>query len=103
MVVTAAGASNAPHGFWGSSAQATLMLVFGTFFWGLSFPLMKNWLDAGQASHGPGGDVVAGLTLMGLRSLFGLPLLLLIAPRLLLASNRREWAFGLLLGILNFA
>src|SRR5439155_21187946 len=57
---------------------------------------------AAQLSHGPGGDVVAGLTLIGLRSLLGLPLLILVSPRLLFAPNRREWTFGLLLGVLNF-
>ncbi len=101
-IASAAGAPRAALRVSGSCARATLLLVLGTFFWGLSFPLMKNWLDAAKLTHGPGGDVIAGLTLIGLRSLFGVPLLLLIRPRLLFAANRREWCCGLLLGMLNF-
>jgi drug/metabolite transporter (DMT)-like permease len=78
------------------------MLVLATLCWGLSFPLMKNWLNAAEQDHCPGGDLVAALTLQGFRSLLALPLLAVFQPRWFRVS-RGELGLGLLLGSLNGA
>src|SRR5437660_10613884 len=84
-----------------SHAQATLMLAVVTLFWGLSFPLMKNWLNAAEATGCPGGQVVAGLTVTALRTVLALVLVALFQPRLFLAPSLREWGIGLLIGLGN--
>jgi len=57
------------------SVRATVMLVLTTFVWGLSFPLMKRWLDASQDC--PGGSLLAAVTLILVRMTLGLVILAL--------------------------
>jgi drug/metabolite transporter (DMT)-like permease len=77
------------------------MLVLTTLFWGLSFPLMKNWLDATHEVAYPGGGECAGLTLIGIRVGLALLILAVFQPRLFSRPTWREWRIGLALGALN--
>jgi hypothetical protein len=81
------------------SKKASGMLLFITLLWGLSFPLMKNWLLASE--NCPGGPVVAGLTMVALRMTLALLVLGVLLPKLFLAPSRREFGIGLLLGLIN--
>jgi drug/metabolite transporter (DMT)-like permease len=74
----------------------TLMLVTVTALWGLSFPLMKGWLEASRDC--PGGQPVAGFTLIALRMFLGLIILALVQPRLFLGPSGREVRIGLFIG-----
>src|SRR5437588_6001211 len=87
--------------FRGSHAHATLMLAVVTLFWGLSFPLMKNWLNAAEATNCPGGQIVAGLTVTALRTVLALILVAVFQPRWFLAPSLREWGVGLVIGLAN--
>ncbi len=84
-----------------TARRASLMLILSTLFWGLSFPLMKQWQV--QAVECPGGDLIASHTLMALRACLGLLLLAALRPSLLLRATRREFQIGACLGLLNFA
>jgi drug/metabolite transporter (DMT)-like permease len=77
------------------------MLVLITFFWGLSFPLVKTWLNAARAADSPGGELIAGLTMTGLRTVIALLLVAVCQPRFFLRPSRREVTAGLLLGLVN--
>ena len=100
VVVAAAHMDVPPKGIAGerrtSAARATVVLVLVTLMWGLSFPLVKLWLEAAEGC--PGGPVVTGLTLIALRMLLALVILALFQPRLFLAPSRHEHAIGLLVG-----
>lgn len=73
------------------------MLALTTLFWGLSFPLMKDWQEAARGCAG--GDIAASATLVCLRMALGLIVLALVRPRLFTAATRREHAAGALLGL----
>jgi drug/metabolite transporter (DMT)-like permease len=75
------------------------MLVVACVCWAAFFSLCKNWQQAAHAC--PGGQLVASLTLLGLRTLIALAVLAVWKPRLFLQPGRRELAVGLLLGTLN--
>jgi drug/metabolite transporter (DMT)-like permease len=75
------------------------MLVVACFCWAAFFSLCKNWQEAARAC--PGGELVASLTMLGLRTLIALALLAMLKPRLFLKPSRREIQVGLLLGTLN--
>jgi drug/metabolite transporter (DMT)-like permease len=83
------------------SARAATMLVLTTLFWGVSFPLVKNWQEA--AGGCPGGAVVASLTLVALRMGLSLLVLAVALPRLFAAPTRQEHLFGLAIGLAFFA
>jgi drug/metabolite transporter (DMT)-like permease len=76
------------------------MLVVACLCWASFFSLCKNWQDAAHAC--PGGDLVASLTLIGVRTVIALAIFVVLKPRLFLKPSRREIAIGLLLGSLNF-
>jgi drug/metabolite transporter (DMT)-like permease len=75
------------------------MLILITSMWGFSFTLMKNWQDAAQGC--PGGEIVAGLTMVALRMFLALVVLGVFLPRLFRDPTRREFMIGLLLGGIN--
>lgn len=75
------------------------MLVIVTFFWGLSFALVKDWQD--RAGDCPGGKPVAALSLIALRMLLGLVVLVAVRPRLLRAPPRAHLA-GAAVGVMFF-
>jgi drug/metabolite transporter (DMT)-like permease len=75
------------------------MLILACLCWAAFFSLCKNWQ---QAAHGcPGGNLVASLTLIGVRTVLALVTFAVWKPRLFLKPSRREIAVGLLLGTLN--
>lgn len=78
------------------TVRATGMLIVVTVFWGLSFPLMKNWQDAAQLC--PGGEALASVTIIAVRMGLGVLLLAVFQPRLLFAPSRRDHCFGALIG-----
>ncbi len=80
-----------------SPPRATLMLVLVTVFWGVSFPLVKSWQDAAEGWEG--GKLLAGLTLITLRTVPALGLLIAFQPRLLRDSTRREHLSGAAVGL----
>jgi drug/metabolite transporter (DMT)-like permease len=81
--------------------RATVALLLTTFFWGLSFPLVKTWqLAADQAEV---GKLLASFTLIALRMLPALALLIIVQPHLLTRATVREHASGALLGTVFFA
>src|SRR5262245_26931566 len=81
--------------------RATVALLLTTFFWGLSFPLVKAWqLAADQAEV---GKLLASLTPIALRMLPALALLVVAQPHLLSRAAAREHASGALLGTVFFA
>jgi drug/metabolite transporter (DMT)-like permease len=82
-----------------SESFPAAMLVVACLCWGAFFSLCKNWQDAAQDC--PGGELVASLTLLGVRTVIALGTLILLKPRLFLKLSRREIGVGLLLGTLN--
>ena len=83
-----------------SPGHATLMLVLATLFWGLSFPLAKNWQE--NTANCPGGPITGSLTLIGVRTILALLVFAIFRPSLFRLPTRREFALGLLLGFGNF-
>jgi drug/metabolite transporter (DMT)-like permease len=75
------------------------MLVLACVCWAAFFSLGKNWQEAAHAC--PGGQLLASLTLLGLRTVIALAVLAAVRPRLFLKPTRREIAIGSLLGALN--
>lgn len=84
----------------GRESWASLLLIGTTVFWGLSFPLMKNWQDARGGC--PGGAVVAAQTAILLRMAFALALFAAFRPGLFRAPAWRAHAVGALVGFMNF-
>jgi drug/metabolite transporter (DMT)-like permease len=82
-----------------SGSFPAAMLVVACVCWAAFFSLCKNWQQAAHAC--PGGQLVASLTLLGVRTLIALTALAVWKPRLFLKPGRREIAVGLLLGTLN--
>jgi drug/metabolite transporter (DMT)-like permease len=82
--------------FFGSQGHATLVLIVVTLFWGLSFPLVKDWQEAAQGC--PGGDIVSSLTLIALRMILALSILAVFSPRLFRAPSWRDHAIGTIIG-----
>jgi drug/metabolite transporter (DMT)-like permease len=74
------------------------MLVLACLCWAAFFSLCKNWQEAAHAC--PGGDLLASLTMLGVRTMIALAVLAVFKPRLFLKPSRREIAVGLLLGTL---
>lgn len=79
--------------------HAIVMLVAATFCWGMTFPLVKNWQQV--AGVCPGGDVLASLTLIGIRLPFALALFAIIRPQLVKGLSRRDVLLGFVLGLVN--
>jgi drug/metabolite transporter (DMT)-like permease len=75
------------------------MLVLACLCWGAFFTLCKNWQQAASAC--PGGELLASLTLLGVRTVIALAAFAVLRPRLFLTASRREIAVGILLGSLN--
>src|SRR5258708_7672053 len=84
----------------GSSSKAVWMLVIVTVLWGLSFPLMKNWMDASESC--PGGKGLATFTLIGLRMFSAVILLSIFQPRLALRPTSKEIGIGMMIGFTFF-
>jgi drug/metabolite transporter (DMT)-like permease len=82
-----------------SESVAVAMLVVACLCWAAFFSLAKNWQHA--AKDCPGGELVASLTLLGIRTVIALALFAVFKPRLFLRPRRHELAVGLLLGTLN--
>jgi drug/metabolite transporter (DMT)-like permease len=82
-----------------SQSFAAAMLVVACVCWAAFFSLCKNWLEAAHAC--PCGNLVASLTLLGVRTVIALATFVVFKPRLFLKPSRRELAVGLLLGTLN--
>jgi drug/metabolite transporter (DMT)-like permease len=91
----AADTTRAPH----SEAFAVAMLVVACLCWAAFFSLCKNWQEAAHAC--PGGELLASLTLLGVRTVVALAVLGVLRPRLFLKLSRQEIAVGLFLGTLN--
>jgi drug/metabolite transporter (DMT)-like permease len=83
-----------------AARHATIMLLLTTFFWGLSFPLVKVWL--GPDSDRSPDELLTALTLIALRMLPALLVLLLWKPHLLRRVTRQELATGALIGLVFF-
>src|SRR5258708_39861723 len=79
-----------------SQGHATLVLIVVTLFWGLSFPLVKDWQEAAQGC--PGGDIVSSLTLIALRMILALSILAVFSPRLFRAPSWRDHAICMIIG-----
>jgi drug/metabolite transporter (DMT)-like permease len=75
------------------------MLVLACVCWSAFFSLCKNWQQAAHAC--PGGDLLASLTLLALRTVIALAVLGVFRPGLFLKVSRHEVAVGLLLGALS--
>jgi drug/metabolite transporter (DMT)-like permease len=75
------------------------MLIVACVCWAAFFSLCKNWQEAAHAC--PGGELLASLTLLGVRTVIALAAFGVLKPRLFLTPSRREVAVGLLLGTLN--
>jgi drug/metabolite transporter (DMT)-like permease len=73
------------------------MLVLVTLIWGVSFSLSKNWQEA--AKGWPGGGLLAGLTLIALRTSLAVVLLIAFQPKLIRQSTRREHLSGAAIGV----
>jgi drug/metabolite transporter (DMT)-like permease len=82
-----------------SESFAAAMLVVACLCWASFFSLCKNWQEAAHAC--PGGELLASLTLLGVRTLIALPILVALRPRLLIKASMREIGVGLVLGALN--
>ena len=80
---------------------ASLMLVATTFLWGLTFPLGKDWLNAAEEIHFPGGTVGVVLTQLGLRMTLATLLFVAWRPNLLSSLGHAGFRRGLILGLLN--
>ncbi len=83
-----------------SQSFAAAMLVLACLCWGAYFSLAKNWQDA--ATRCPGGELLASLTLMGVRTILALALFAVLRPGLFLRPTRREWRLGASLGLVSF-
>jgi drug/metabolite transporter (DMT)-like permease len=77
------------------------MLVATTVFWGLSFPLMKDWIEAGKQREI--GGAIANFTIIAVRMAVALTVLALFRPGLFCNPRGREHRAGLILGALTFA
>jgi drug/metabolite transporter (DMT)-like permease len=82
-----------------SESFAAAMLVVACVCWASFFTLCKNWQQAAAAC--PGGELLASLTLLGVRTVIALALFAVFKPRLFLQPNRRVISVGILLGTLN--
>jgi drug/metabolite transporter (DMT)-like permease len=76
------------------------MLTVSTLFWGLSFPLGKDWQV--RTAGCPGGPGLSSLTVIALRTVLALALFAVFQRRLFVLPTRRELAIGLFLGFLSF-
>jgi len=82
-----------------SEPFAAAMLVVACLCWAAFFSLCKNWQEAARAC--PGGELVASLTLLAVRTVIALAAFVVWKPHLFLKPSRHEIAVGLLLGTLN--
>jgi drug/metabolite transporter (DMT)-like permease len=83
------------------AGRASVMLVLVTLLWSMSFPWTKTWQHHAQGC--PGGELLASLTLIGLRVPLAVVILAIWQPRLFLLPAWREHAGGVLLGVSFFA
>jgi drug/metabolite transporter (DMT)-like permease len=77
------------------------MLAVATVVWGLSFPLIKDWMQAADAQGFPGGPPQAALTLIAVRMLAGALVISLLFPRLFLRISALEFLVGFSVGVMN--
>jgi len=77
------------------------MLVLATIVWGLSFPLIKDWMQEADRQAFPGGAPQAALSLIALRMLSGAILISLLFPRKLGHISGKEFAIGFAIGFIN--
>jgi drug/metabolite transporter (DMT)-like permease len=75
------------------------MLMAACLCWAAFFSLAKNWQQAAHAC--PGGELVASLTLLGVRTVLALSIFAVWKPRLFFRPGGRELAVGVFLGMLN--
>jgi drug/metabolite transporter (DMT)-like permease len=73
------------------------MLVLVTLFWGVSFPLMKDWQTG--AAGCPGGEELATTTLIAVRMILGFALLAVFQPQLWRQATLREHVIGGVIGV----
>src|SRR5438093_12359990 len=71
-----------------SGSSAAAMLTVACLCWAAFFSLCKNWQEAAHAC--PGGELVASLTLLGVRTVIALAAFGVWKPRLFLKPSRRE-------------
>jgi drug/metabolite transporter (DMT)-like permease len=84
-----------------SQAFASAMLVVACLCWASFFSLAKHWLNGAKSC--PGGDLIASLTLIGLRPVLALLVIALVRPGLFLQPTSREWLVASFLGLLILA
>ncbi len=79
---------------------AEWMLIATTACWGISFPLLKDWIDAGKTRVI--GPTIAYFTVIVLRMAIAMLVLGLVRPRLIFDATWREHRVGIILGFLTF-
>ena len=84
-----------------SEAFASSMLVLACLCWGFFFSLAKSWQDTAKLTC-PGGELVATLTLLGIRPVLALLVFALVRPQLFRQATGLEWLLGGMLGLINF-
>ena len=84
-----------------SEAFASSMLVLACLCWGFFFSLAKSWQDTAKLTC-PGGELVATLTLLGIRPVLALLVFALVRPQLFRQATGLEWLLGVMLGLINF-
>jgi drug/metabolite transporter (DMT)-like permease len=83
-----------------SQTFAAAMLMLACLCWGGFFSLTKSWFE--HTDRCPGGQLVAALTLIGIRPVLALLIFAAIRPILFTQPTRREWLTAGFLGFLNF-
>jgi drug/metabolite transporter (DMT)-like permease len=76
------------------------MLIATTVWWGLSFPLTKDWQNAGEQNIV--GAPLASFTVIVLRMAIAVLILAIFTPRNVISATRREHVAGVLLGSVTF-
>ena len=84
-----------------SEAFASSMLVLACLCWGFFFSLAKSWQETAKLTC-PGGELVATLTLLGIRPVLALLVFALVRPQLFKQATGLEWLLGCTLGLINF-
>src|SRR5580700_3604485 len=82
------------------SLRPSLVLVMVTVFWGLSFTLMKDWLD--NSTECPGGSAVSALTLILLRMAGALIVIAFVRPGMYSRPSRKAHRAGVFIGLAFF-
>lgn len=84
----------------GKTRFATGILIFVTFLWGVSFPLLKYWQD--NTSDCPGREVLSSASLIAARMILGLLMIGVFAPGLIFRPTVREHLLGGVIGATFF-